>query len=419
MKKAKCIVISLLLCLGLLGGAFPALADKSQEVCQSFGDIDSTAWYHEAVDFNLAHQIMTGLTPTSFAPLETMGETDFIEALHHASGLGDDGRTKGTACLAWAKENGITAYMNGDGRLTREEMVAMVYQGLKASANISVPQEGVVLSYTDAGLIASSYQDAVLYCTQNNIITGEPDGSLRPQDPCIRAEAAVVLQHYWQIVEQQKADPIEALYAAALVDAKTIEPEEILPVTAITKDSPMVTWNESGDRVLLLTWHQYPDSYQPGTEVTTDWGEVWTFTDREMKKWFAANHEGVKDWDLRFKELIGLAPNKEYTHFSALWVKPEDIIRPSYVPDITQSVMTDYFTGQVDEAYQKWFEETMEQSYVPTSGSPWTRLGYTYDWADNGTEFGLSEFLIRQGSDVQVEFTYVTDEFLHWLKQQI
>ena len=81
--------------------------------------------------------------------------------------------------------------------------------------------------------------------------------------------------------------------------------------------------------------------------------------------------------------------------------------------------MTDYFTGQVDEAYQKWFEETMEQSYVPTSGSPWTRLGYTYDWADNGTEFGLSEFLIRQGSDVQVEFTYVTDEFLHWLKQQI
>ena len=49
------------------------------------------------------------------------------------------------------------------------------------------------------------------------------------------------------------------------------------------------------------------------------------------------------------------------------------------------------------------------------SAYPWTRLGYTYDWADNGQEYGLSEFLIRQGAEVEVAFTMTTEEFIAWL----
>ena len=33
-------------------------------------------------------------------------------------------------------------------------------------------------------------------------------------------------------------------------------------------------------------------------------------------------------------------------------------------------------------------------SYSEDNRYPWTRLGYTYDWADNGKEYGLSESLI-------------------------
>ena len=36
---------------------------------------------------------------------------------------------------------------------------------------------------------------------------------------------------------------------------------------------------------------------------------------------------------------------------------------------------------------------------------PWTRLGYTYDWADNGEEYGLSEFVVRKNSEVKVAYT--------------
>lgn len=43
---------------------------------------------------------------------------------------------------------------------------------------------------------------------------------------------------------------------------------------------------------------------------------------------------------------------------------------------------------------------------------PWTRLGYTYDWADNDTEYGLTEFLVLNKSKVKVEFTDTTAEFI-------
>ena len=35
--------------------------------------------------------------------------------------------------------------------------------------------------------------------------------------------------------------------------------------------------NEEG-RVLLYTFHKYPDSYRDGTDVKLEWGNVWTFT---------------------------------------------------------------------------------------------------------------------------------------------
>lgn len=45
------------------------------------------------------------------------------------------------------------------------------------------------------------------------------------------------------------------------------------------------------------------------------------------------------------------------------------------------------------------------------------RHGYTYDWADNGREYGLSECLILSGSVIEVEWTKTTDEFIDWLEK--
>lgn len=81
-----------------------------------------------------------------------------------------------------------------------------------------------------------------------------------------------------------------------------------------------------------------------------------------------------------------------------MWVKLEDIFRPAYVSDIKETEMADSFSDDVSEDYKEWFDANIISSYFEGQ-YPWTRLGYTYDWAmDNGEEYGLSEFVVRKNS---------------------
>ena len=41
--------------------------------------------------------------------------------------------------------------------------------------------------------------------------------------------------------------------------------------------------------------------------------------------------------------------------------------------------------------------------------------GITYDWADNGSEYGLSEFIVKKDSDVKVAYTVDLKEMLNKL----
>jgi hypothetical protein len=45
------------------------------------------------------------------------------------------------------------------------------------------------------------------------------------------------------------------------------------------------------------------------------------------------------------------------------------------------------------------------------NGYPWTRLGYTYDWHPDTPETGLSEYVIPQGSTVEVHANVETREY--------
>jgi hypothetical protein len=218
--------------------------------------------------------------------------------------------------------------------------------------------------------------------------------------------------------EKGSVQTTEALYESAVMDAIRIEEDEIYPLVCIDGTDELVRWNEAADKVLLVSWHRYPDSYIAGESLVLEWGEVWTFTDLEIKQWYqnTAADEGVEDWTLRLKQLIGLPSEKEYTHFTGFWVAPDDILRPAYSTDISVSVMTDQFDEEYDEAYKEWFDGNIVYSYFERQ-YPWTRLGYTYDWAESSDDYGLTEFIISDGSSVEIEFTYSTEEFLDFLAQ--
>ena len=85
-----------------------------------------------------------------------------------------------------------------------------------------------------------------------------------------------------------------------------------------------------------------------------------------------------------------------------LRVHPEDLFRPSPDPEVTDSVASLDFPAEVSQTHKDWIDGLMASSYGE-DGYPWTRLGYTYDWAPGASEIGASEFVIRSGSTVGVD----------------
>lgn len=204
------------------------------------------------------------------------------------------------------------------------------------------------------------------------------------------------------------------IYNVAILDAMVSEEFEIQPLVTLTKEDELTTWNENGE-VLLVTWHSYPDSYIEGEVTTLSFGTVWTFTDKEVLAWYETNGDEVTDYDERFVQLIGLYPDDPNTHFTAFWVNPEDVVRPAYASDVTTDAMYITYYDGMDESHVEWMDGNTISSYFGEYRYPWTRLGYTYDWADNGVDYGLTEFLVLQDSEVTVEFTLTTEEFIEYM----
>ena len=206
----------------------------------------------------------------------------------------------------------------------------------------------------------------------------------------------------------------QTLFDDAVEDAMIIDKDEILPVVSLEEGQPYAVYDQEG-RILLYTFHKYPDSYPEGADVKLEWGNVWTFTGGELEDWYQENKEGVTDWQTRMKELLGLTPDNESNYVTAMWVKPEDVFRPAYISDIGTVEMTDSFSEDVDADYKAWFDANIISSYYDGE-YPWTRLGYTYDWADNGQAYGLSEFIVKQDSDVKVAYTVELGEMIQKLE---
>ena len=197
------------------------------------------------------------------------------------------------------------------------------------------------------------------------------------------------------------------LYHNAILDATEAEESELLPLEAI---------DTTADSVLVCTWNKYPETYVTGTDITISHGDVWVFTEEEIFVWGQQNGM-AEDMELRMQQLIGLPPQDGNTHFSVLQVMPGDLYRPARDREIDDTISQLTFPENTTEEHKAWFERNAEYSYNPHR-YPWTGLGYTYDWADNGIEYGLSEFILKNGAEVTVEKTYTNAEFFTYITKK-
>ena len=195
---------------------------------------------------------------------------------------------------------------------------------------------------------------------------------------------------------------LAALYAAAVADASVADTDELYDqLIAIHSSNTSLDFDAEG-RVLVVTWTSW-DGYDSGVGADTTVGvDVWVTTAPEVQTMCSSLDLDADALTLRLEQHLGLPSGTGKDRFVQLRVHPEDLFRPSPDPEVTDSVASLDFPAEVSQTHKDWIDGLMASSYGE-DGYPWTRLGYTYDWAPGASEIGASEFVIRSGSTVGVD----------------
>jgi len=208
--------------------------------------------------------------------------------------------------------------------------------------------------------------------------------------------------------------PLDALYQTAITDAMVAEDSEIIDTLwAITPENQSLTWKTINGKqyVLMATYMRYPASYPVGDSITNTWGESWVFVPQQMKARIGNSLSSASDTTMRICQLLGLPPANENsnTHIAEIWISPDRLYRPAGNPDITVTSTGATLLDNITPSYGDWFNNYIIFAYYrPLSNAtefhyPWTRLGYTYDWASESNHVGLSEYVLQAESGAWVE----------------
>ncbi len=208
-------------------------------------------------------------------------------------------------------------------------------------------------------------------------------------------------------------------YYLSIEDARIAEADEICrTLEPITYYNERLLWNPERTMIRVVSWMPatYINSYVPGAELEMNW-ETWVSLCPQAQDFALAYKAGNTPLALRMKQVLGLRPDRDYAYWVEFLVRPQDLFRPSADPfpgDCEAELsFPDSPEQSVSESYKAWYYAKEQTSYVLSRrGFPWTRLGYTYDWGNPQSEFGLCEYVIRPGSTVFVDGVYTNTEYL-------
>lgn len=190
-------------------------AALSASLPSGFSDVQDGAWYAEAVEYCRQHDIMNGVSATSFAPKDTLTRAMLATVLYRMSGSPDVSDTPSfhdvqagtwySDAAAWAAKNEIvTGYGGGifgvNDPTTREQAVTILWR--YAGSPESVTAAGI----SDLTSVSSWAQAAVRWAASNGITDGmTTDRRFDPKSNIKRGEVASMLYHYLDKTPEQPA----------------------------------------------------------------------------------------------------------------------------------------------------------------------------------------------------------------------
>ena len=168
---------------------------------RSFCDVGTGAYYAAAVEWMVAEEITTGVTPTRFGPLANLTRGQMVTFLWRWAGAPSGNAPHGFAdvdggdyfdeAVRWAKSTGITTgtsptTFSPDQTVTRGQLVTLLWR--KADS----PPEAAPAAFVDVAP-GRYYANAVGWARKEGITNGTSASTFSPDDPVTRAQAAAFL----------------------------------------------------------------------------------------------------------------------------------------------------------------------------------------------------------------------------------
>lgn len=164
---------------------------------RSFDDVGGH-WAEEAIRFVAARELFLGQADSKFGPDGSMTRGMLMVVLARLDGLDAAGEKAYEAGMSWAVAKGVSDGRNPEEQVTREQFITMLYRYAGSPAAAAGP-----LSFSDEAAISSYARDGVCWAVENGILSGFEDGSVLPQGPATRAQAAMILVRYVDYLNRQ------------------------------------------------------------------------------------------------------------------------------------------------------------------------------------------------------------------------
>ena len=163
-----------------------------------FTDVTSGSWYYDGVKYACDNGLMNGTSANEFSPNANTTRSMIVTILARMEGVNTSGgATWYAAGREWAMGAGISDGTNMTGKITREQLAAMLYRYAKLKG-YDVSAAADISGYADASGVSSWATDAMRWAVGASLINGRTATTLAPQGNATRAEVASILMRFMQ-----------------------------------------------------------------------------------------------------------------------------------------------------------------------------------------------------------------------------
>ena len=164
----------------------------------SFTDVTSGSWYYDGVKYVCDNGLMNGTSANEFNPNANTTRSMIVTILARMEGVNTSGgETWYARGREWSMGAGISDGTNMTGKITREQLAAMLYRYAKMKG-YDVSASASLSGYTDASSVSGWATDAMRWAVSAGLINGRTATTLAPQGNATRAEVASILMRFMQ-----------------------------------------------------------------------------------------------------------------------------------------------------------------------------------------------------------------------------